>query len=266
MTTPSEQPASPAPPAATAQTAAPAPTSGQSLGRALILAVLGLVAAVVIHSAIAAMGQIFHLPPELAALGVGGPPGPEDQRRLGAANLVLRYKHFAVWMGLAGAIIGALYSGILACLVRRDRGRAIPFSIVIGALVGGAVGATAGPLAVYVDEYLRNNLAVGQLVVPETKIMMMHAATWGVFGAGIGLATALAVSRKKGRDVPAATIGGAIAGVLGGVLFPFVTGAIAPLADVSLPIPEEPKIRVLWLALPLAIIGLVLGRKRWHVE
>jgi hypothetical protein len=52
-----------------------------------------------------------------------------------------------------------------------------------------------------------------------------------------------------------------VAGLLGGAVYPIVAGMVLPLADPSLPIPEESGSRLLWLGLPAVLMGLSLGRK-----
>jgi hypothetical protein len=237
---------------------------GPSLGRALAFGVVGLIAAGLATVAIKQIGDVFRLPKEIAALGMGAIPGAEDQAKIAAGNLVIKYKHFALWMGAGGAILGALL-----CLAQSlARGRAEPKSGIfgaviggiIGAVVGGIFGAAAGPLAVYVDVTLRNNPEPGMMTVSDTKVMMMHALTWLVLGFGIGLACALATRSR--RDIAGSVLVACFAGALGGVLFPFLVGIIDPIADPTLPMPEGMFVRVLWMALPFTLIGLVIGRRK----
>jgi hypothetical protein len=131
----------------------------------------------------------------------------------------------------------------------------------VGAVVGGLFGAMSGPLSVYVELTLRKNPEPGQLGISDTKIMLMHALTWAVLGIGIGLASAVAAA-GKGRDIAANILSAGFAGMLGGVLFPFLVSMIDPLADPSLPLPEGTFGRIFWMALPFALMGLVIGRRK----
>jgi hypothetical protein len=233
---------------------------GSSLGRALVFGVVGLIAAVLVTLAIKGIGDVFRLPKEIAALGIGGIPGAEDQAKIAAGNLVVKYKHFALWMGAGGAILGALLCLAQSLTRGRAESRSGLITGIVGAVIGGIFGSAAGLLAVYVDITLRNNPAPGTMSVSDTKIMMMHALTWLVLGIGIGLACALATRSR--RDIVGSVLGACFAGALGGVLFPFLVGIIDPIADPSLPMPEGTFGRVFWMALPFTLMGLVIGRRK----
>jgi hypothetical protein len=238
--------------------------AGRSLSRALVFGVVGLIAAALAYVAISGIGYVFRLPPEIAALGIGAIPGQEDQNKIAAANRVIEYKHFALWLGAGGAILGALL-----CLAQSaSRGGVASkrglLAVVVGAVTGGVFGAIAGLLAVFMDVTLRNNLEPGLLGPTDTKIMMMHAMTWLILGAGIGLGCALA-SANGGRELVGTAIGAGFAGLLGGVLFPFLVSILDPLADPSLPMPQGMFGRALWIALPFVLIGLVVGRRQASV-
>jgi hypothetical protein len=223
------------------------------------LALVGALGAVLAWLAIGAIGEVFRLPPELARLGMGGIPGPDAQRRIGAGNLVLYYKHSALWLAVVGGILGALF-GLTLGLLRRS-GKSVLLGVVAGALCGNIFGACAGPLAVYIDQRLQAAVPAGKLTVPEEMRILMHAATWLVLGLGIGLGTGLAAPVQRGRAAVTALLLGAVAGLLGGVLYPVIAGIALPLANISLPIPEADSSRLLWLGLPSVLIGLALGRK-----
>ena len=64
-----------------------------ALARTLLFAVVGIVAGLLGVFAIHGIGEVFRLPKELAALGIGGIPGPEAQAKIVAGNAVLKYKH-----------------------------------------------------------------------------------------------------------------------------------------------------------------------------
>ncbi|MBX3444429.1 MAG: hypothetical protein KF774_18665 [Planctomyces sp.] len=238
-------------------------THGGRLGHALLFAAVAVVAAVAAVLAIRAVGdRLFVLPPELARLGIGRIPSSEEQRILGDANLVLTYKHFVVWMSICGALLGGALAAAHGILSRASA-RQIVIGVAISALVAAAFGAASGPLTVKIDHWLRTNLPSGQLTVSDSQVLMMHAAAWCLFGAGVGLAFALGAPRRAARDIAGGLAGGAVAGLLGGLVFAFLIGVIDPMVDPSLPMPEATWHRVLWLALPFALIGLALGRRRW---
>lgn len=232
---------------------------GTAFARALVLGAVGLAAAGLAHLAISGIGEVFQLPPELAALGVGGPPGPEDQQRISAANLVNRYWHSAFWVGATGAIFAGVF-GLTLGMFRRSRS-SILAGLTGGVVLGGLFGAAAGLLAVYIDRLLQTNVPEGQLTVPEHMLFVLHAATWTLVGLGIGLGTGLGAATNRWRTAAASMLVAGAAGLLGGVLYPILAGVALPLADTSKAVPEEIWNRLLWLGLPSVLIGLALGRK-----
>lgn len=235
------------------------PSRSSVFGRVVALGVTGVVAAVLAQLIISAIGEVFRLPPELDALGRGGIPGPEDQARIAAGNRVIFYKHSALWIGSASALIGGSF-GLILGLFRRSRGSVLR-GVVGGTLVGGLFGCVGGPLAVFLDGYFQSIKPRGAMTVPDHQLILMHAATWLAIGVGIGIGVGLGASVKRKRAATASMVLAAIGGMLGGALYLFVAGIVIPLADTTLPIPEGASERMLWLGLPSLMIGLALGRK-----
>jgi hypothetical protein len=179
-------------------------SGGTVFARVIVIAVVGGLAAMLAHFAISRMTDVFHLPPELTGLGGGNVPGADDQARLIAGQQVLFYKHTSLWLGSAGAILGALFG-----------------------------------------------LALG----------LLHAATWLVVGAGVGIGVGLGAPARRVRHAAMSMLLCAIAGMMGGTLYLVLAGIVVPLADTTVLIPTGASERLLWLALPSSIMGLVLGRK-----
>jgi hypothetical protein len=207
-------------------------------------------------AAIEKIGEVFQLPPEIARLGIGGIPGMEDQKKIAAGNLVLFYKHAALWLGTTGVLVAGL-SGLALGLIRRSR-KAILMATVGGVVFGGALGAAAGGLAVYIDQQFAAGLKQGPLTISEQQMMLMHGTTWLLVGLGVGLGTSLGTPWK--RAAGSILISGT-AGALGGALYPIVASVTMPLVDASWPIPAGDANRLLWLGLPCTIIGLAIGRR-----
>lgn len=227
--------------------------------RALILAAIGLVAGAVAAKSITAIGDVFSLPEELAALGRGAIPGAEDQRRIAAGNAVLQSRHMALWLGTAAAILGGSF-GLTLGLFRRS-GAALLRGLTLGAALAGVCGAGAGLLAVSMDRWHHAHLPKGELAVSDVRIMLMHGVAWFVIGAGCGLGAGLGAVTGRGRTACGGMFVVALAGALGGAIYPVLAGLALPLADPSLPLPDVGTARLLWFCLPAALMGLVLGRK-----
>jgi hypothetical protein len=251
----------------TAQPAAPVSSStpsssGQSLGRAVVFGIVGLVAAALGHFTINMVGEVFHLPPEIAKLGIGQIPGDADQKKIAAANLVNQYRHFALWMALAGGLAGLLLC-VTQAVIAGASARTKAIGAVVGLLLGGVGGAIAGPLSLSMDIAFHKSLVVdGQLNVPETKVMLLHGTTWLIIGATIGLAVSIVASAKP-RDLVVGTLTAGIASMLGGVLYPILIVFVDPVADPSFPMPSTVTGQLLWMGVPLLLAGLVLGRRHW---
>lgn len=239
--------------------ASESPRPGLVLVRSAVLAIVALLAAGLAYLAIGGIGEVFRLPPELAKLGAGGPPPPEDQARLSAGNLVLRYKHSALWLAATGAILGGLF-GLTLGAFRRSRISWIA-GLAGGLVFGTLLGAVGGLLAVYIDRLLQTNMPQGELTAPEHMVIAMHAATWTVIGLGLGLGTGLGVPIRRARSAAMAMLVAGLAGTVGGGLYVLLAGFALPLADASQPVPGGDWNRLLWLGLPSLLIGLALGRR-----
>lgn len=249
----------PSTPAVPVVPSAPAASPGTVLLRIIVLAAVGVGAATLANVVISRIGVVFTLPPELARLGIGQIPGADDQRRITAGNLLLQYEHAALWLGTAAALTGGLF-GLTLGLFRRSAS-AIGRGVICGALLGGACGAAAGPLAIYLDHTVHANMPEGQLVVSDVHIMLMHGATWLTVGLGCGLGAGLGAAVKRRRTALAGMVVVGIASLLGGAVYPVVVAMTLPLSDPSLPVPEPGSGRLLWLALPAGLMGLALGRR-----
>lgn len=231
------------------------------LGRMLGLAFVGLLSAALATLAIRATGEVFVLPSELAKLGEGRIPSPQEQQLLSEGNRVLQSKHAALWLGIAGALIGGLF-GLAAGGFQRS-GKSVLKGLAVGAICGCLSGGLAGPLAIYLDAKIRASIPTGELSPPDYLVMLMHAATWAVLGIGTGFGVSLVVpaSQRSVRNSFVFMVLSSMAGGLGALLY-FVLGAmLLPLANTSLPIPAENSARILWMALPSCMMGLVYGRQ-----
>ncbi len=234
-------------------------SGGTVFARVVVIAVVGALAAVLAHFAISRMTDVFHLPPELTGLGGGNVPGADDQARMIAGQRVVHDKHTALWLGSAGAILGALFG--LALGVFRRSAAAVWRGTIGGMLLGGMFGAAAGPSAVRVERWLDSRLASDESHLPDYQLILLHAAIWLVIGAGVGIGVGLGAPAKRVREAARSMLLCAIAGMMGGTLYLVLAGVVVPLADTTVLVPTGPPERLLWLALPSTIMGLVLGRK-----
>ncbi|MFG0331761.1 MAG: hypothetical protein ACF8TS_00240, partial [Maioricimonas sp. JB049] len=95
-------------------------------------------------------------------------------------------------------------------------------------------------------------------------ILIMHGLTWLVVGAGVGLGVGLGAPAGKAATGIKTALSAAFAGLLGGILFPVVAALVHPSLKTALAIPDA-EFRwgyLLWLSLPMTLIGLAIGRSR----
>ena len=238
-----------------------------SFGRILLFGVAGILAGLLGVVAIHAIGEVFRLPKELVALGIGGIPGPEAQAKIIAGNAVLKYKHYALWFG----VVGAMWAGLFGLIASRSgsSGNRLPSRVMVivkAVVIGGVMGALGGLLSNFGDIQIQENTPAGQLSAPEHWIFILHGITWLVVGAGVGLGAGTASAGTRFSDIILCSIVTASAGMLGGILYPLLAAFILPAADVTMPIPDDTSARLLWMELPALLIGLALGRQAYTVE
>lgn len=234
----------------------PQPTSS---GKLLLpkLIVAALLSAALATVLVRSVGHVFKLPPELAALGFGRIPGPEEQVKLAAGNAVIRYKHSVLWMAMIGFVLG---TGL--AIARADQIRGVVKSVIGAALAGSVLAAIAGPVATRIDLSLGKNLAPEAFSLADAAPLGMHALTWAMVGFGIaaGMMFGATGSRKaKLEQCVISLLGGAV----GGALFPFAGALFVPELNSGYAIPEfEPSTGIfLWIALPTVLIALVSARE-----
>jgi hypothetical protein len=234
-------------------------SGGTVFARVVVIAVVGVLAAMLAHFAISRTADVFHLPPEMTGLGGGNVPGADDQARLIAAQRVLFYKHTALWLGSTGAILGALFGLVLG--VFRRSAAAVWRGTIGGMLLGGLFGAAAGPSAIRVERWLNSQLASHESHLPDYQLIVLQAATWLVIGAGVGIGVGLGAPAKRFREAARSMLLCAIAGAVGSTLYLTLAGILLPLADTTILMPNGAAEWLLWLVLPAAFMGLALGRK-----
>ena len=229
--------------------------------QSFVLAGIGLGGAFVAWKLMGAIGRVFALPPDLAGLAFGAAPPPEVASRLVRATFLMNLKNAAVWMSVSGAVFGTLF-GIGLFALRRPQVRflrIVPATLLCGA----AFGALAGCVTVYVDSIVRMKMDPGATSPPEHFVLLTHSLTWLTVGLGIGLGLSLGVAKAFGKCVEFASMV-ALAGMLGGCLYPIVAGILFPEVNSASPIPfPDPLVgRLLWLGLPASLMGLASGRGR----
>lgn len=233
----------------------------KSVGYAISLAAVGVVAAALSHVAIRQTGRIFELPSELLDMKMseGRNQSPEVMQQFYEGLSTLDYKHAALWIGIAGSIIGVLF-GLALGVMRRSRG-SVAAGALGGLIFGGALSVCSGLVANWLGENVVSLQRREAIEVPAQYAMLLHGTTWLIVGLGIGLGTGLGASTNRLRFAFGSMCLAGIAGAAAGAFYPFLATVAMPFVDPSLTIPEGDVNRMVWLGLPVTLIGLTLGRR-----
>jgi len=233
--------------------------TGSVIARLAFAAFSGVLGALLSWKVIAVIGEVVVLPTDLAGLGFGSVPSPEDQARLVSATLNMNIKNAAIWMGAVGAIFGAAFS-LVVCAARRT-GISIIRMMFVTTVSGALFGTIAGAVGIWIQMIARQNMEPGATSSPEQIILFMHSTIWLICGLGIGLGIALG-GPMSWRTRLESTIVIGLVGMVGGCLFPIVAGIFFPAVNSTGPIPlVDPSAgRILWLTLPAVFMGLAIGK------
>lgn len=160
---------------------------------------------------------------------------------------------------LLAAILGMTVAGAVAtaeCLLG-GRVAAAWWRILVSGLVAGLVGAAGGLSASLLLE--SPQLLVG--MSPLARTISVQCLGLGLAGLGIGLGVG---ATGGGRVLLNAAVGGALAGVLAGFVYPTGMGYLLPTAQTERVVPLEPTSQLIWLGAMSVISVLVitgLGKK-----
>lgn len=221
----------------------------------LVMAIVAVLTTAISVAAVQRVGDVFQLSGRLAEIGPGN-ISSQDQQALNLAYSGQARKNAMVKVALVGAITGMVFGVVLGGL-RRTR---------LGMFVGGAcgllfpsiLGSVAGFLAVAQYELCKAGLR-GTDSIPEERMMLMHAITWGLVGVGIGLVCGLSTVRTRAVAVISSLFRGGLLGMVGGAGYSVLCGMVAPMANTSLPLPEPGVAQWVWIGLPSLLLAVGLA-------
>ncbi len=145
------------------------------------------------------------------------------------------------------AVAGGLLAGVLAIFAQPCC--AAPMRVLI-AIAGGAVwGAMSG----WVGVRLFAAMMPSDSLPNPTNIGLAQAVSFALFGAGIGLLFGM-FSRDK-ATLAAGLVRGAVAGQIGGLLFPIVSGLLISGQSTVDFLAANPMVQLLWLSLPMVAVA-----------
>jgi hypothetical protein len=151
-------------------------------------------------------------------------------------------------------ILGVIVGGGLAAseAVARRLGWFILAAVLAGAAVGALFGFLAG---------LAGNMAfdlhqpIGSLS-PLAKTIRSQTAMLGILGVGIGLSMGLLSGCR--RTVLTCGVGGLLAGVLAGIVYPMLAAVCLPTVATELVVPSHRAGRLLWIGVMTGLLGVAI--------
>jgi hypothetical protein len=179
----------------------------------LIIGPLGL-AAVGLFGALLTWALVDRIPTwESGTVDTKAPPSAEQQEILARVGLLNEINPLACF----GAVIALTFSATLAVVHRSWQ------MLLSGILAGVVLGASGGFLGGWTGHRIRFE---DMPIVDVARNLLEHALTWGLLGAGVGLAVALPSGRVSllGKALVGAALAGVVAAagyvVIAAILFP----------------------------------------------
>lgn len=176
-----------------------------------------------------------------------GMGAPNDARlRLAAETSRIDRLNAAISLAIGGGLLAVALSLVSnSCC-------AWPVRIITGAIWGAICGAGAG----FIGPMVFDSLMTDENLPSATTSGIGQAVVYGCIGFGVGLLYG-AFSRSWATFGKASVIG-AFAGILGGVVYPIVASVIMPSQNTGTFISDVSVVRLVWLTVPFALIGFAL--------
>ncbi len=215
--------------------------------------VLGaVIAAILSFIVLKTMYPIFVVPVEIATLPEQSPIWIYE--RYEKASYEVDGKNFSILFGVIGAILGA------SCVVFSFGARSFK-SIVIAAIGAGGLGAAGAFMSNWMFNNMRvnsgkNAMIMGISLDGMTQSIIGYSLLWGLIGLGVGVG--IGSNRNVVKSLVAG-ISGFCGGVLGAILYVFLTAQISigtvmnqvyPLGDTS---------QAVWLALFTVVVAICIA-------
>ncbi len=189
----------------------------------------------------------FSIPKELRNL--PSPQPPDLAAKAAQASVVA-----ARWNAtLLFAIFGLTVAGFLTAtesILRRASGSAWWRGLLSG-MIAGLCGAAAGLSASLLLEFLHAMAGIS----PLAKTMSFQCLGLGLFGLGVGLGVGSTVDRRLLLN---AAVGGALAGLLVGFLYPTGMGYLLPNTQTEHVVPIERTSQLIWLVAVSLLTAMVI--------
>ena len=205
------------------------------------------------------MFPIFVVPVEIATFPEQSPLWLYE--RLDKAKVEVDGKNFSIVFGVIGAILG------ISCVVFAFGARSLK-SIVIAAIGAGGLGAAGAFLSNWMFNNMRTNSGRTAMIMGVSLDGMMqsivgYALLWGLIGMGVGVGIGSIRSFLKSL---VAGVSGFCGGVLGAMLYVFLTAQISIGTVMNRVYPLGNASQAVWLALFTVLVAVCIalgsGEKR----
>jgi hypothetical protein len=191
---------------------------------------------------------VFAISDRLANLPTPAPV--EDLVELEMANRQAASRNAILFLGILGAVVGgglAVGEG-----VARRSGRLILTAVLAGTAVAALFGCLAGLIGHMAFDFHRPIEGLS----PLAKTIRTQAILSATLGLGLGLAVGM-ISRR-GRIALTCLVGGLLAGVLAGIVYPMLTAICFPGLATESVVPSQTIGRLVWIAVLTGFAGLVI--------
>ena len=205
------------------------------------------------------MHPIFVVPVEIATFPEQSPLWLYE--RLDKANFDVDGKNFSIVFGVIGAIFGA------SCVVFSFGARSV-YAIVIAVVASAAMGVVGANLSNWMFNNLRATSGKDLLIMGITldgmrQTILGYSLLWGLIGLGVGLG--IGSVRSVGKSLVAG-ISGLCGGVLGALLYVFLTAQFSIGTTMNRVFPADNTSQAIWLVLFTVLIAVCIalgsGEKR----
>ena len=213
-----------------------------SCTKPLFSCLMAVVAALATWGALKAKHPFFTIPGKYN-IGMGA----SNEARYALLSQQARVEQLTATVTLAMG--GFLLSGVLALVANGCC--SFPIRLLIALPWGAVVGAASG----FIGSMAYSAIIPLDSFPNITNTGLTHAVVFAMFGAGLGMLYG-GFSYNKQQAITATVIG-ASAGGLGGLLFPFVTGLAMPQQSI-VGLVQTSIVGTLWLGLPFAAIGFAV--------
>ena len=222
--------------------------SGRLAGGWLVGVTFALIGGLAAWGLFQAYYPVFTIPAELANIEI---PNSRQAAEIRAADIKAGRLNALVVLGCIGGLLSGAMAIGEACARRSWR---IALVGVVGcALAGVLFGSAAGWVGHSVYQLL---LIPFEGATDLQRTVVVQTAMLAVLGGGIGLTLGSLTGFARGAWTR--LLGGVLAGVFAGMVYPFVMGYFVPAAHIGYVVPRDGTSALLWLVIITVFMGVIV--------